>query len=336
MPTRRGIFTGLITNGEVVRIKVAYPLRQVHHLERTFCAALNSARRLRTLNGMWVVLALGSALMLSVSDVFAKRLLRDVDPWAAAWLKLAGAALFTLPLWLTAPAPPWLPFAVYLLAAVPLELAALYGYHRALARANLSTAVPMLAFTPVFLLGVGFVLLGERPSPSGMLGVALVAGGAYLLYLAPGDRLWTPLRTAWRDPGARIMLGVAFVYALTSTLGKQLVALSSPEFFGGFYALVLALTLAPAGLAPGRRAAVRKAPPVAVIALGAAYGAMMVLHFAAVALAPVAYMIAVKRTSLVFAVVWGRLVFGEPAFGKRLVAAAIMAAGVVLLAVSPF
>jgi drug/metabolite transporter (DMT)-like permease len=285
---------------------------------------------------MWVILALGSALMLSISDVFAKRLLARIDPWSAAWIKLAGAAVVTLPLWVTAARPPLWPFAGYLALAVPLELLALYGYHVALQRAHLSRAVPMLAFTPVFLLGVGFVFLGEAPSLAGALGVVLVAGGAYLLYLSPGEGVLAPLTAAWRDPGARSMLGVALVYAFTSSLGKKLVALSSPQFFGGFYPLILALTLAPAGLAPARRTALRSVPPLAALGLAVAYGAMMALHFAAVARAPVAYMIAVKRTSLVFAVVWGRVVFGEPAFGRRFVAAAIMALGVALLAASPF
>ena len=286
--------------------------------------------------GMWVILALGSAFMLSLSDVLAKRLLRSIDPWAAAWIKLAGAAVVTLPLWLSAPKPaPW-PFALYLLAAVPLELLALYGYHAAIGRSHLSVSVPMLAFTPVFLLPVGFVLVGDRPSAAGAAGVALVTAGAYWLHLAPGQGWSAPLRNMWREPGARSMLGVALVYAFTSSLGKKLVGLSSAAFFGGFYPLVLAVTLSPLALTKARRRSLRAVDRNTAVALAVAYAAMMVLHFAAVARAPVAYMIAVKRTSLVFAVVWGRLVFGEPAFGRRLLAAALMAAGVVLLATSPF
>lgn len=280
---------------------------------------------------MWVWLALGSALSLSLSDVAAKKALRSADPWVVAWIKLAGATLVTFPLFFFTPWPdPW-PFLGIVALAVPLELAALYGYHRAIARSPLSMTVPMLAFTPVFLLGVGWVFLGEAPGWHGAAGVLLVAVGAYLLPGAEGGVL-APLRAIWREPGARTMLLVAFVYAFTATLGKMAVGMAHPLFFGAFYPLVLATALTPAVLTARRRAALTGLSPRLVLSLGVAYGAMIVFHFSAIVRAPAAFMIAVKRTSLLFAVLWGRLVFHEQFSHRRVLGAALMLAGVFVLA----
>lgn len=280
---------------------------------------------------MWVWLALGSALSLSLSDVAAKKALRSADPWVVAWVKLAGAALVTSPIFFFTPWPePW-PFLGIVALAVPLELAALYGYHRAIAQSPLSMTVPMLAFTPVFLLGVAGVLLGEAPGMRGAGGVLLVAMGAYLLP-GSGGGVFAPLRAIWREPGARTMLLVAAVYAFTATLGKLAVGLAEPLFFGAFYPFVLAAVLTPVVLVPRRRAALAGLSPGLVLALGLAYGTMIVFHFSAIVRAPAAFMIAVKRSSLLFAVLWGRLVFDERFTRRRVLGAALMLAGVFVLA----
>jgi drug/metabolite transporter (DMT)-like permease len=53
-----------------------------------------------------------------------------------------------------------------------------------------------------------------------------------------------------------------------------------------------------------------------------------ITHFVSLGLAPVAYMISVKRLSLVFGVILGRLLFKEENIGYRLVGASIMVLGV--------
>ena len=52
-------------------------------------------------------------------------------------------------------------------------------------------------------------------------------------------------------------------------------------------------------------------------------------------LAPVAYMIAVKRLSLLIGVLCGRFLFGEGRFRERLAGVALMLAGVLLIGLFP-
>lgn len=56
-----------------------------------------------------------------------------------------------------------------------------YMYQRALHASPLSVTVPYLAFTPVLLVFTGYLIVRESPSAQGLLGVAVVTFGGYLL-----------------------------------------------------------------------------------------------------------------------------------------------------------
>lgn len=74
-------------------------------------------------------------------------------------------------------------------------------------------------------------------------------------------------------------------------------------------------------------------PLVAAVLLVAALNALMVLtHFLAIQGANVAYMIAVKRSSLLFGMLYGFVYFREPHMRQRLPAAGLMLLGVFLIA----
>jgi drug/metabolite transporter (DMT)-like permease len=55
---------------------------------------------------------------------------------------------------------------------------------------------------------------------------------------------------------------------------------------------------------------------------------MVVTHFMALAQVEAAYMIAAKRTSLLFGMLYGAMLFGERHLGRHLLAGALMVAGV--------
>jgi len=74
--------------------------------------------------------------------------------------------------------------------------------------------------------------------------------------------------------------------------------------------------------------------PRAVLAVAALNGVMIIAHFQAIARVEVAYMVAVKRTSLLFGILYGALVFGEQGLGSHLAAGALMVAGVAVIVTS--
>jgi len=282
----------------------------------------------------WFYLALLCAICWSVVDALCKRALREHQAravlgarwWYALPLLLATLAVVPIP---SLSKEFWLVIAV----SAPLEIAAMFLYLRAIALAPLSLTAPLLAWTPVFSAVVSAFALREVPSTAGIAGVLLVAGGSWILYAREGCTPLEPVRCLARERGARLMLGVALIFSVTSTLGKIGLTHSSAAFFGPVYIAALAVGLALTAVLRGEgRAMVAELKPNRwFIAIGVGVAAMTMLHFAALALTQVAYMVAVKRSSLLVSVIIGRVFFEERGLRRRLPGATIMFAGVLLL-----
>ncbi len=286
----------------------------------------------------WLALTLLCAFSLATADALTKRHFQGLSARAMTVLRFAWSGVWLAPLLLLQPWPAPLPaFWGWIAALVPLEVLAMALYMRAILTAPLAHTLPYLAFTPVFVTVVGDWILGERIPPQGLLGVGLVTLGAYLLnleHLKDGSA-WDPLgplRAIARERGPRLMLAVAAIYAVTSVLGKGAVRLVPPLWFGPFYFVSLgAVVLVSLRPREGLRALGARRP-LAAAAVGLATAVMVVTHFLAVERVEVAYMIAVKRTSLLFGILYGWWWFRERHLGRHLLAGAVMVAGVAVLA----
>ena len=287
----------------------------------------------------WLPLALLSAFSLASGDAATKAWLQGFSARELTLVRLGAGALVLSPLLAdlpplrTLPAPFW----GWLALLVPLELAAMLIYMRAIRDHPLSLTLPYLAFTPVLTIAVAWLLLGERVSLRGAGGILLVVVGAWLLN---GDRVqgrdwrsWAdPLRAILWEPGSRLMLTVAAIYAITSTLGKGAMAYMPAEEFGAFYFAVLGISVVLLFALPSPKSLLKIARrPVPVLIVGALMATMAYSHFLALQQVEVAYMIAVKRTSLLFGILYGALFFREPGLARRLPAGALMVAGVALI-----
>jgi drug/metabolite transporter (DMT)-like permease len=282
----------------------------------------------------WFWLALLCALSWAVVDALCKRALCEHGAravlgarWWYALPPLAASLAF-------APLPPLGPrFWLVIAVSAPLEVAAMFLYLKAIAVAPLSLTAPLLAWTPVFTTVFSALALRERPSAAGVVGVLLVAVGSWVLYAGEGGMGLAPLRRLVSERGARLMFGVALIFSVTSALGKVGLRDSSAAFFGPAYVLALACCLAASALLrrEGRAMLAELRPNRWFVAIGIGVAAMTLLHFAALSRTQVAYMVAVKRSSLLASVVLGRVFFGETGLGSKLPGAALMLAGVVIL-----
>ena len=102
------------------------------------------------------------------------------------------------------------------------------------------------------------------------------------------------------------MLVVAIIYSLTSVIGKAAVVYVEPISFGAFYFVVLgAATLLLAALwqPAGLRVLTRNSSWH--LTIGVLMAAMVITHFLAIAKITAAYMITVKRLSLLFGIFFG-------------------------------
>jgi len=284
----------------------------------------------------WISVSLASAFFLATSDALAKRAVQNENEYLVAWFRL----LFTLPVLvitiLLIPFPKLgRDFYLSFFIALPVELVTIILYIKALKLSPLSLSVPFLALTPVFLVSVSYLVLGEKVSLLGSVGILLVAMGGYVLNMDMYRKgCFEPLRLISREKGAMFMIAVALLYSITSSLGKVAIMNSSPLFFGASYFIVLNIAFTPIALWKGRSILgefVRKGKFFSLLFSGMFYALMIITHMEAMKLTKVAYMISVKRSSLLMSVLYGYLLFQEKNIGRRLFGALLMFAGFVLV-----
>jgi drug/metabolite transporter (DMT)-like permease len=297
----------------------------------------------------WLPLTLLCAVALASADAVTKARLAGYAAGELLLVRFGLTGLLLAPALLIWPLPP-VPaaFWAWMGVLVPLEILAMGLYVVAIRDGPLSHTLPYLAFTPVLTTLTSWAVLGERVSPAGFLGVSLIVGGAWLLNREPGspgaDRpggrarprgLLAPFGRMLEQRGARLMLAVAAIYSLTAPLGKAAMRHTGPESFGPFYFALIGgatLLLLPWREPHGLQALWRR--PVWNLAVAALLAVMVVTHFLALARVEVAYMIAVKRTSLLFGILLGWWLFGERGLARNLLATGLMVGGVALIALA--
>jgi drug/metabolite transporter (DMT)-like permease len=287
------------------------------------------------MDAWWFFWGLGSAVGLATSDALMKRFFTDLSPYGMVLLRLG----YTVPIltigWLWTSVPELSPqFLLVVALALPLETAAALLYMLALKSAPLSVCTPIMAFTPIFLIVTGWLLLHEALNYWGILGIVGIALGSYLINAQERHQGWlAPWTALWRLPGSRWMLMAAGLYAITSALGKLAVLYSAPTFFGIFYPTIFSgvmLAGYPWSSRPGGQMTKR---PLWGLLVGSCMAASILCHFHGISLAPAAYLIALKRTSLLFSVLYGGLWLGEGQLRSRLTGAGCMVAGVLLITI---
>jgi drug/metabolite transporter (DMT)-like permease len=283
---------------------------------------------------LWFYLSLTCAISVAAVDALSKKVLGEIDPITVAWVRLGYCIPFLAVTFLFVRIPKLDEtfFAVVLLM-LPLEVTALLLYTHALQQSPLSLTVPFLALTPVFLIFTAGLILGERPDASGLAGIVMIAFGSYLLNLGNLRQGWlAPFRSILREGGSWKMIIVAFLYSITSTLGKVAIRHSSPKFFGIVYFPLLAVLVLPF-LGRARNGAYRVlfSRKRLFLLIGLFQTIMILTHVTAINLIEVPYMISIKRTSLLFAILFGRLFFGEKKVFERILGGTCMVAGAALI-----
>ncbi len=279
----------------------------------------------------WFFWALFSALSLATADALTKKYLKGLSAWQMGAVRIGYTVFFLLPLLFFTPWPHLQKQFWYTLAMLyPLEITALFLYMLALKKSPLSLSLPFLSFTPVFLIFTGWLILGERPNFWGLLGILLVVGGSYLLLLPPQ---WFDvkvfLRNFGQEKGSVLMLLVAFIYAITSALGKRAILYSSPVFFGIFYYLGLSIFFIPSYV---RQPILRQKHILPVgLAIGLLTVLMIISHVIAISQTKAVYMISVKRLSPLFGVIYGGILLKEKHIKLRLLAASCMCLGAIII-----
>jgi len=215
-----------------------------------------------------------------------------------------------------------------------------YWMSRAYEHGDLTLVYPIARSTPAFLPLLAVPLLGDVISPAGAAGIAVVVGGMWLVQIGTGFR-WA----AFRAPGAAyayLTLAATVAYSLCDKGAMAALAQApwtSPIPRAVFYCLAIgsasALVFAPlavrrrgwGSLLAARRSEAARAAAASLVSL-AGYG--MILE--ALRSAPVSYVVAVRQSSVLFALLLGVVWLGERPDRPRVLGAVATVFGVLLIA----
>jgi drug/metabolite transporter (DMT)-like permease len=206
----------------------------------------------------------------------------------------------------------------YVLGSGALELVYIVLLAAAYRHYELSLVYPLArGLAPVLALLIVVVAVGARPSAAEAAGVLVVAAGILLV---------RGVRRSARGSGMAIATAAAIAgYTVVDRYGIRH-ANAAP------YLLLVMLGPAIAYPLAVGRARLRAAARPAAAAIGVAAAATYLLVLLALRLASAPAVSAVRETSVVVAVVLARVVLAEPVGPRRLAGAAVVVAGIALLA----
>ncbi len=277
---------------------------------------------------LWFTLALSTAILASVNDVLRKLISQKADivviPFFSSFVTFLIMLCYSF--FRGFPKVGLMFFIVVLINACLNAIASvLYVY--ALKHGDISLGVPMLSFTPAFMILTSFLLLGELPNAFGAAGIVLIVSGAYLL--TSGQKSFEYLK---KEKSPKIFLLIAGIWSVTANLDKLGTKLATPEFYIACVSFCVSTFLLPFVWKRIRCEKTRKNLKL-LGSIGIVNSAMLLAQMHALLLAKASYVIAIKRLSTVFSAIFGGKFFRERELRKRTVAAAVMFSGVVLIVV---
>jgi len=294
----------------------------------------------------WYVYAIATAVLAAAASIVEKRTLdfKDESPleYSTMFAFLnAGFSLFLLPLTdLT------FSFGVYGLIFLTALLGSTLGFllvAHALKRSEISQVSPLLNINPLFVTVLAVLFLGESLTQWQVGGIALTAAGAYVLEAEGGIRnIVGPLKRLVKEYHARIMLLAAFVYSVSSVLGKYVLGFVDPvtllvllHLFIAFNFAGMMLYRSDGGLRHRMSSTVANATKNWGWVLMAAVftTSYRLLQLEAVSLTFVSLVIPIKRMSTLISTVVGGELFGEEHLLRKSVACLVMIAGAYLIIV---
>mgnify|MGYP001548156152 CR=1 FL=1 len=283
---------------------------------------------------LWLILSLMTALSVASQDAWVKKFFSHLSPYEMLAYPLAySTPIFIIML-------PFVPVprldAVFFwcsLVGIPLNGIAFLIHIKAIRIAPLSLTIPYLAFTPAFIIITGYLFLDEMPNAWGIFGILIICAGCYILNIDPGK--WRPLdpfKAVFKETGSWLMLIAAFLYSFGAVIGKKAILHSSPLFFTVSYFGAFNLTcLLFFWILKKIRLETFREPHINGIIAGGLLILHVLFHCWAVSLTKAAYMISVKRLSILFSVIYGKFIFKEENMVCRLSGALLMLLGTVII-----
>ncbi|MBD3209399.1 EamA family transporter [Candidatus Woesearchaeota archaeon] len=288
---------------------------------------------------LWVLYSLGAAVMQALCSLIDKKVM--LHEHALEY----GAARGFFSLFLIVAFPfidlyyNWTMYVSIYVISIILITANLY-YLRSVRHSELSSSIPLMNISPLFLLVVAYLLLGEKPGVVAVIGILLLVVGTYLLQagVSPGKKgLLAPFRVLLTSRYSLYMIFAILIYSFTATLLKAVVGWGVDAvsvvvltlFFMGINYVFLEVVKH--GVGEIFRDLRRDGRIIFFSFISGLLSNLFLLLAMAVPGALVSLIIPIKRTSTFLTALIGGRLFHEHRLGVKLLACAVMVAGVVLI-----
>ena len=284
---------------------------------------------------MWFLLALFTAFADASRNALAKKRVTQFNPMIIAWAWVAFSLFLLIPILIYIGFPPlnntfWIALVIVNL----LDLLAFTLYMQAIKLSPLSKTIPMLAFTPFYVLLTSFFINNEIPGSLGIVSVLIILLGSYLLNFDYKTKdLLSPFKSIVKEKGPLMMFGVSILWGFTGSLHKLAISNSNPLFYTSFGVLTLSLMLTPLAY----RSSPKEFKSIftsknfrLLVPIGIISGFSVIAQMMATSLTYAAFVIAVKRMSMLFSSILGWYFFKED-IKNRIFPILLMVTGVILL-----
>jgi uncharacterized membrane protein len=282
---------------------------------------------------MWVLFAVLNPISDATRNIFSKRASYNADPLLISWFNnLIPFILFIPGIFFID-----LVFNYEFLEAIfisgTINIAAVVLYHRAISKGEISVVVPIMSFTPLFLLIWSPLIVGEFPAFTGVIGILLIVGGSYLLNLDLKKRdFFAPVKSIFINKGTRYMLMVAVMLSISANFDKLGIESASILQYIIFVNLYISAGITVILFVKKKFNPLQiKGEYKNLLLVGFLTTLAFIFHMKALSLTLVAYVIALKRTSGMISVFMGYFFLGEKNLKERLLGSAVMFAGVLII-----
>ncbi len=204
---------------------------------------------------------------------------------------------------------------------------------RAYEISELSSVFPMLLLTPVFLIGTSYFILGEKVSMFGIIGIVITLLGLFIVE-SGASKILDGQNKSNIIKGALLGAMVAFIFSISTNFDKMATLNSSALFAGASVNLLIALGVLPILIYRSRKISfveigVKKFLPL--FALGIFSASTSAFHNLALGIGLVSYTILIKRTSVLFGVLWGILFLKEKNLLPKIIGSLVAISGIALI-----
>ena len=287
----------------------------------------------------WFLLATSSALLSAAAAIIQKKVLFRLNALEFSFLVSFVILIFSF----------FVPFSMDVTSIPPgvfmiivgksiLGAAAFLLVMMSLEHNQISTALPILGLTPAVTALAALVLLGEALGNWEWLGLGMMIAGTSVLEKRPAQKFFQSWKEMFNSKHHYFMFGALGLFAVSSVFDKLLVSgYKTDPFLVLFYQHIVYCMIFGILLflrQQSFRVAVQKGMTqlpfiVAVACLTLAY---RFTQLEATIGAPVALVLAIKRTSILFASFFGGKLFSEERLAQKIIGAALfVGAGFIIL-----